>query len=148
MEEGLAMFCGAFMSPEDLAENDWILVSLVRWGSELPLSVVEDVNEFYDEDNATKAYVQGLSMTHFLLKRLGPQGLPRFLDLLREEGDVDEALETGWGFNAVELYDTWLEAVRERTRTPTPESPLPGNGRLIGIWPSMHEQLAAAAAQT
>ncbi|MBM3476806.1 MAG: hypothetical protein FJX75_26335 [Armatimonadetes bacterium] len=111
LDEGLATCCGALLVPEDLARNDLQVAAIVRLGQMLPLSVMAESRGFYSNDNAKTAYPQGFAMVRFMADQIGRDGLLKLLQLLRDEGDLDKALDKGWQTNSTAVYEAWHDGM-------------------------------------
>jgi hypothetical protein len=107
LDEGLAMFCGALMAPEDFQRNDSAVARMMRGQTALPVSVLADRDQFYSNGLHRTAYAEGFAMVRFMESEIGRDGILKLLTLLRDEGDLDKALEKGWGTNPELLYAAW-----------------------------------------
>ncbi|HJN14110.1 MAG TPA: hypothetical protein QGH10_01400 [Armatimonadota bacterium] len=103
LDEGLAYWAG------DQAVLRWAGRRPINWlGSRaLDLGVLNDPFTYYDPAIATDAYAQASGMTEALIGRMGPQGVPQFVKLLKQHGDVDAALTFGWGIDSEDLLEEW-----------------------------------------
>jgi hypothetical protein len=86
------------------------LAQAVADESLLPMALLQTREGFYQDQTARTAYVQGFAMVRFLESRIGRKGIVQLLNLLKEEGDIDRALQKGWGVDSWRLYNTWFEA--------------------------------------
>jgi hypothetical protein len=116
LNEGLAMLSGALMSPGDHDLNDRRLAQAVADEALLPMGLLQSRDGFYQNETIRTAYVQAFAMARFLDSRIGRQGITQLLNLLKQEGDIDKALQKGWGVNSQQLYDTWFEATIQMVR--------------------------------
>ena len=114
LDEGLAMLCGAFMSPGDHDNNDATIAEVLRGAGPLPIEVLSEKERFYRSDVHQTAYAIGFSMTRLLYERIGRAGLMRLLNALRQEGDVDRALRQVCGLDSRQLHAVWVEAALAR----------------------------------
>lgn len=75
LNEGLAMFSGALMSPGDHDLNDVRLAQMVADESLLPMALLQSPDGFYQNETTRAAYVQAFAMARFLDARIGRQGI-------------------------------------------------------------------------
>lgn len=116
LDEGLAMFGGALMSPGDYGLNARHLAQMVADESLLPLALLQNGDGFYQNQAAQTAYAQAFAMVRFLESRIGRKGIIQLLNLLKAEGDIDKALQKGWAVDSRQLYNTWFEATVQMVR--------------------------------
>jgi hypothetical protein len=110
LNEGLAMWCGGLLAPDDFAQNDVRIAQVLAQERELSAPELVTHDEFYAEDQASTAYVQGFAMTRYLESEIGMQGILQLLTLAREKGDFDEAFSEGLGVDYYTFYRMWLDA--------------------------------------
>jgi len=114
LNEGLAMACGALLSPDEYARNDASITGIMLDQKELPLSALRDGRRFYQLPNAAVAYAQSFALVRFLESEFGHERLLQVLSLLCEGNSTDEALKEACGMDSEAFYRQWHETTLKR----------------------------------
>jgi len=107
LDEGLAMMCGALLSPEDTATNDAWAAQARASGQVFGVDVLSDYRKFFAVPDVRQIYEQSFSMVRFLHARTQTEGLQRLLALYRDSRDLDGALKQVAGMTQGELLEAW-----------------------------------------